>query len=71
MRARARSLGKGIELDLSVVADTLFPIHQIGLALTQMREAYPSVTIWLDVEPLGGPMKALREKRCTLAIMVG
>ncbi len=71
MRSRARGLGDGVELELALVVDTLFPIHLVGLAVAKMRVVYPSVTIRISVEPLGGPLLALREERCTLAIMVG
>lgn len=71
MRARARGLGEGIELELSLTVDTLFPIAAVGAALTEMRAAYPSVSIRLAIEPLGGPITALIEKRSTLAILVG
>ncbi|HZH09603.1 MAG TPA: LysR family transcriptional regulator [Microvirga sp.] len=71
MRARARGLGEGIELELSLTVDTLFPIAAVGAALMAMRAAYPSVSIRLAVEPLGGPITALIEKRSTLAILVG
>lgn len=71
MRARARGLNEGIELELSLTVDTLFPIAAVGAALAEMRSAYPSVSIRLIVEPLGGPISALIEKRSTLAILVG
>ncbi|MBB4038829.1 DNA-binding transcriptional LysR family regulator [Microvirga flocculans] len=71
MRARARGLNKGIELELSLTVDTLFPIAAVGAALTEVRAAYPSVSIRLAIEPLGGPVTALIEKRSTLAILVG
>lgn len=71
MRARARGFGEGVELELSLVADTLFPPYAIGLAISEMRKTYPSVTVRLAVEALGGPLQALIEKRCTLAIMAG
>jgi DNA-binding transcriptional LysR family regulator len=71
MRARARGLGEGVELALSIVVDTLFPIATVGAALRGLRDAYPSVGIRLSVEPLGGPLAALREKRCALGITVG
>jgi len=71
MRARARGFGEGVELELALVVDTLFPLHQIGAALAELRAAYPSVAIRLDIEPLGGPLQALLEQRCTLAIMAG
>lgn len=71
MRARARGLGQQLELELSVVVDTLFPLGQISAALEAMRDRYPSVAIRLAVEPLGGPLAALLEQRATLAVMVG
>jgi DNA-binding transcriptional LysR family regulator len=71
MRARARGLGEGVELELSIVVDTLFPMPTIGAALREMREAYPSVGVRMSVAPLGGPLAALRERRCALGITVG
>ncbi|RJL16428.1 LysR family transcriptional regulator [Paracoccus siganidrum] len=71
MRARARGFGDGVELRLSIVVDTLFPLSAVGAALAGMRAHYPSVAIRLEVQPLGGPLQALTDQRCTLAIMVG
>ncbi|WP_457586458.1 LysR family transcriptional regulator [Ensifer canadensis] len=71
MRARARGIGEGIELELSLIVDTLFPIATVGTALKEMRVAYPSVAIRLAVAPLGGPLDGLIDRRFTLGIMVG
>ncbi|MEN5060052.1 LysR family transcriptional regulator [Luteimonas sp. TWI1416] len=71
MRARARGLGEGVELGLSLVVDTLFPIHAVAHALDAMHRHYPSVAVRLRAAPLGEPLAALREGRCTLAITVG
>lgn len=71
MRARARGLGSGVELDFSVVVDTLFPTAVVGAGLMALREAFPSVAIRLESKPLGGPLAALRERACTVAIVAG
>jgi len=71
LRARARGLGEGIEVDLSIVIDTLFPMATVAAALRSMREAYPAVGMRVVSAPLGAPFAALRERRCTLAITVG
>ncbi|HEX7922171.1 MAG TPA: LysR family transcriptional regulator [Bradyrhizobium sp.] len=71
MRARAHGLGEGVESELSLVVDTLFPIAAVGAALTEMRSAYPSVSVRLAVEPMGGPIAALTERRSALAVTVG
>ena len=71
LRARSRGFGEGEELELSISVDTLFPAAQIGEALVEMRAAHPSVSIRMAVEPLGGPITALIEKRSTLAVIIG
>ncbi|MDM9559945.1 MULTISPECIES: LysR family transcriptional regulator [Bordetella] len=71
MRARARGFGDGVEAELALVVDTLFPLHQIGQAIAALRPAYPWVSVRLAIEPLGGPLQALLDQRCTLAVTVG
>ncbi|MFV0454056.1 MAG: LysR family transcriptional regulator [Pseudomonas sp.] len=71
MRARARALGAGVELELSLVVDTLFPIDSVAEAITKVCAEYPSTNFRLESQPLGGPLAALDNRRCTLAILVG
>ncbi|CAB3625510.1 LysR family transcriptional regulator [Achromobacter pestifer] len=71
LRARAQGLGEGVELALSVVVDTLFPITQVGAALNIMRAAYPTVATRVTVLPLGGPLDALLTGSHTLGIIAG
>ncbi|MES2936996.1 MAG: LysR family transcriptional regulator [Pseudomonadota bacterium] len=71
MRARAHGLGAGLELQLPVVVDTMFPLPIACEALRAMNEAFPSVQADLAVAPLGEPVAALLDGRCTLAITVG
>jgi DNA-binding transcriptional LysR family regulator len=51
--------------------DTLYPLPVVAAALKDLHEALPSVRLRLSVEPLGGPLQALRDQRCDLAIMAG
>jgi DNA-binding transcriptional LysR family regulator len=71
MRARARALGAGVELELSLVVDTLFPIELVARAVSAANALFPSTSLRLESQPLGGPIAALADKRCTLAIIVG
>ncbi|WP_415845150.1 LysR family transcriptional regulator [Stutzerimonas zhaodongensis] len=71
MRARAQALGGGLELELSLVVDTLFPIDTVAQAITCAHAQYPSTMFRLESLPLGGTWAALIEKRCTLAVIVG
>ncbi|SSW67403.1 LysR family transcriptional regulator [Achromobacter agilis] len=71
MRARAQGLGEGVELELSLAVDTLFPIAEIGAALNAMHAAYPSVAARVSVLPLGGPIDALLARSHTLGVIAG
>jgi DNA-binding transcriptional LysR family regulator len=70
LRARARGLGEGVELGLAIVVDCWFPMPVVEAALKDLRNAYPSVAVRLSTAPLGGPIAALMEKRCTLSVTV-
>ncbi|MDO5626416.1 MAG: LysR family transcriptional regulator, partial [Pseudomonadota bacterium] len=71
MRARARGLGEGVETQLSLVVDTLYPLPLVATALKRLRDELPLVRLRLAALPLGAPLQALRDERCDLAIMVG
>lgn len=71
MRARARGLGEGLEMEFALTVDTLFPLPLVGRALRDMRAEHPSVAVRLAVEPLGEPIAALLDKRSSLALVVG
>lgn len=71
LRARARGLGEGVEIELPLVVDVLFPLPAVGEALKELHEAYPTVSVRLSVSPMGGPLVALLERRCVLGISVG
>nr|WP_314365563.1 LysR family transcriptional regulator [uncultured Achromobacter sp.] len=71
MRARAQGMGTGVELELSLVVDTLFPIADVGAALKAMHATYPTVATRVAVLPLGGPIEALLSGSHTLGIIAG
>ncbi|MEO9338794.1 LysR family transcriptional regulator [Mesorhizobium sp. SB112] len=71
LRAQARGFADGVETELGISVDTLFPMPEVARAISQMRHDFPAVAIRVWAEPMGGPLEALRENRCTLAVMVG
>ncbi|SOV27955.1 DNA-binding transcriptional activator AllS [Pseudomonas aeruginosa] len=48
-----------------------FPLTVVAQAITVTNAEYPSTSFRLESLPLGGPIEALDNKRCTLAILVG
>ncbi|KRC18013.1 LysR family transcriptional regulator [Acidovorax sp. Root219] len=71
LRARARGLGEGVETELALMVDTLYPLPLAAAALGELRAALPSVRLRLATAPLGGTLQALRDEACDLAIMAG
>lgn len=71
MRAQARGFAQGVETELAISVDTLYPIQDIARAISQMRRYFPAVAVKVWSEAMGGPLDALRNKRSALAIMVG
>lgn len=71
LRARARGLGEGVETELALMVDTLYPLPLAAAALGELRATVPSVRLRLATAPLGGTLQALRDERCDLAIMAG
>lgn len=71
LRAKARGFAEGVETELGIAVDTLYPLQRVGRAISRMRQTFPSVSVRVRVEPLGGPLEALKQKRCALSVMVG
>lgn len=53
LRARVRGLSEGLEAELSLAVDVLFPTERLVAALTDFQSAFPTVTLRLHVEALG------------------
>ncbi|RWC97527.1 MAG: LysR family transcriptional regulator [Mesorhizobium sp.] len=71
LRAKARGMGSGLEIELTVMADTLFPVSIIGEALGRLHAAFPSVSVELRSGTLGQPAHALLGGTADIAITVG
>lgn len=71
MRAQARGFVQGVETELAISVDTLYPMQEIARAISQMRHDFPAVAVKVWSEAMGGPLDALRNNRSALAIMVG
>jgi len=71
MRARARGFGEGVELELAIVVDALYPMPRVMKALSAITRSYVGVNIQMQVLPLGGPPAAIRDGHVTLGILAG
>ncbi len=69
MKARARDMAAGVEPELSVAIDVMFPMTVLTKAAASFSEQFPATSLRLYVEALGGVAKAVKDGQCRLGVM--
>ena len=69
LKARAKSMAGGVEPELSVVIDVMFPMTVVTRLAGSFGQAFPATPLRLYVEALGGVAKALLDRTCDLGVM--
>jgi DNA-binding transcriptional LysR family regulator len=69
MKARAKGMASGLEPELSVVVDVLFPIAAITEAAKEFREKFPGTPLRLYVEALGAAYQPVLDGIAALGIV--
>jgi len=69
LKARAKGISGGLESELSVVVDVLFPIEAIAESAREFRDRFPRTPLRLYVEALGGAYQPVLDGRCSLGIV--
>ena len=68
LRARALGLHTGLEPEVSVALDVMIPLDRVAGVLSEFQDIYPTVTLRLHVEALGGVAALLLDGRAQLGI---
>ena len=68
-KASARGLSAGLEAELSVVVDVMFPIAVLTEAVVAFQAAFPRTPLRLFVEALGAIVQPILDGRCAFGIM--
>jgi DNA-binding transcriptional LysR family regulator len=69
LKARAKGISGGLESELSVVVDVLFPFEAIAESAREFRDRYPRTPLRLYVEALGGAYQPVLDGRCSLGVV--
>ncbi|MDQ0140491.1 LysR family transcriptional regulator [Cupriavidus necator] len=67
-KAKARAISDGLEPELSVVVDVMYPMASLTDAVGAFREAFPHTPLRLYVEALGAVMQPVLAQACRLGI---
>src|SRR2546426_7565262 len=68
-KARAKGLSDGLEPELSVVVDAVFPLGQLTDAVAAFQAKFPATPLRLYVEALGAVLQPVIEGRCAFGVM--
>src|SRR6201999_2559283 len=69
LKARAKGMAVGLELELSVVVDVFYPIDAITQVAREFRQQYPGVALRIFVEALGAAIQPVIDGRCSVGII--
>jgi DNA-binding transcriptional LysR family regulator len=69
VKARARAMREGLEPELTVAIDVMYPMAAVTRAASYCREKFPHTSLRLYVEALGGVIKPLLDRSCTLGVI--
>lgn len=68
-KARAKSLREGLEAELTVVVDVVYPMAALTQAVGSFRTKYPNTLLRLYVEALGGAIEPVVDGRCRIGVV--
>jgi DNA-binding transcriptional LysR family regulator len=69
LKAHARSLSAGLEAELSVVIDVMFPQRLLTDVVTVFARTFPDTPLRLHVESLGAVAELVLDDRCSIGVM--
>jgi DNA-binding transcriptional LysR family regulator len=68
-RESARSLASGLEAELTIVLDSMFPMPAVVTALQAFTAAFPTVPPRVYVQPLGAAVELLLDGTCMIGLL--
>ncbi|WP_202743942.1 LysR family transcriptional regulator [Acinetobacter calcoaceticus] len=68
LKAKAHSFSAGLESELSIVVDIMFPQRCLTDALSSFKDNFPSTSLKLHVEALGRVAELVLNNQCNLGI---
>jgi len=68
-KARARAMREGLEPELSVAVDVMYPMAALTRAAVHSQKTYPHTPLRLYVEALGGVIKPVLDRNCSIGVV--
>ena len=69
LKAHAKGLASGLEPDLAVVTDVMFPMAVVTATVTAFHKNFPLTPLRLHVETLGAVIQPILDDRCAFGVL--
>ncbi len=69
LKVQARQMAEGLEPELSVVVDVMFPQDRLTAAIGALAKNFPTTNLRLYVEALGAVTEAVLDQRCSVGVI--
>ena len=68
-KARAHAMREGLEPELAVAMEVMYPMEALTRAATYSRKTYPHTSLRLYVEALGAVIKPVLDRQCSIGVI--
>jgi DNA-binding transcriptional LysR family regulator len=68
-KARARAMREGLEPELAVAMDVMYPMEDLTKAASHSRKTFPHTALRIYVEALGGVIKLVLDGTCNIGVI--
>lgn len=68
-KARAHAMREGLEPELAVAIDVMYPMQSLTRAAAHSKKTYPHTPLRLYVEALGGVIKPVLDRDCSIGVI--
>lgn len=69
LKARAKGMAAGLEPELPIVVDVMYPISTVTQVAKEFHQQFPGVGLRIEMEALGGAIQPVLEGRCSVGIV--
>jgi DNA-binding transcriptional LysR family regulator len=69
LKARARAMREGLEPELAVAMDVMYPMEGLTKAASHSRKTFPHTALRIYVEALGGVIKPVLDRTCNIGVI--
>lgn len=69
LKTQANAIARGLEPELALACDVLFPVDELGEILTEFQGRFPTVAVRAHIDVLGGVAELVTTGACAIGVL--